>query len=58
MSELIRRARSRDRSWPGMPPLGTELVDERGVVLLSAWIRGLRAMTTDGAPMTPANRRP
>jgi hypothetical protein len=40
-SEVVRRAGRRDPSWPSMPPLGTEIVDEAGVEALRAWISAL-----------------
>ncbi|WP_437677112.1 hypothetical protein [Sorangium sp. So ce131] len=40
-SEVVQRAGRRDPSWPSMPPLGTEVVDEAGLAALRAWIRDL-----------------
>jgi len=40
-SEVIRRVEKRDPSWPSMPPLGTEIVDEAGLATLRAWIEEL-----------------
>lgn len=39
-SAIMQRIRSRSEWW-GMPALGSEVVDEQGVQLLTAWIRAL-----------------
>lgn len=41
-SEVVRRASRRDSSWPSMPPLGTEVVDEVGLASLRAFIDALK----------------
>jgi hypothetical protein len=40
-SQVVKRAARRDPSWPSMPPLGTEIVDEAGLASLRAWISEL-----------------
>ena len=41
-SEVVTRASRRDSSWPSMPPLGTEVVDEVGLASLRAFIDALK----------------
>ena len=41
-SDVVKRMNRRGRFPPSMPPLASELVDEQGVAVVQAWIRGLR----------------
>jgi hypothetical protein len=41
-SEVIKRMNGRSRFPPSMPPLGSERIDEQGLAMVRAWIRGLR----------------
>lgn len=38
-----------------MPPLGTRVVDQRGVVLITDWIARMRPTSDAGAPMNPTS---
>jgi hypothetical protein len=41
-SEVVKRMNGRSRFPPSMPPLATERIDEQGLAVVQAWIRGLR----------------
>jgi hypothetical protein len=41
-SEVVKRMNRRGRFPPSMPPLASERIDEHGVAVVQAWIRGLR----------------
>jgi hypothetical protein len=41
-SEVVKRMNGRSRFPPSMPPLASERIDEQGLAVVQAWIRGLR----------------
>jgi hypothetical protein len=41
-SEVVARMSRRSRFPPSMPPLASERIDEHGLAVVKAWIRGLR----------------
>lgn len=49
-SEVLDRVSKRNsgKTEPSMPPLGTDVVDDEGVALLTAWIEGLNLQTEGG----------